>query len=784
MSGLRGFFISGADTDAGKTTLTAALLRAFLLHGSKALAIKPVQTGVLGDDDPECDTCRYAMAVADVTAERCWQTLRHFPLPASPHLAAAAEGASLQVQDVAAAVRKAACGHSPVLVEGAGGLLVPLNWHAASATMGQAQACTDFGGETMLDLAQHLGLPVIIAAADKLGVINHVLLSIAALRACAVPVAGIVLVRTAPEPQQEHARLVQQENSRVLTDVAPLAVLPYEPALAAQGSVPLGNAAVWQRMAQVLQPFVEKLLTQLALAPAGTTKPAALAHSGLPQACAEPFSSTAAAFSCTMPAGTAYGSAHTPSFRGGKPSATVGADLVPPHVVPARTQHSAPQGAVPHAARLPELSPQALLDFDQKHLWHPYTSAIQPLPVYEVLSAQGNRLRLRDGRELIDGMSSWWCALHGYGHPRLVQALQQQAASMPHVMFGGITHRPAVDLARVLLPLLPRGLERIFYADSGSVAVEVALKMALQYWQAQGHSKRTKVLVPRGGYHGDTVGAMSVCDPINGMHSLFTGLLPQQIFIERPSCRFDQPFDPASVAAVEQAFAQHGSELAAFIVEPVVQGAGGMYFYHPEYLRRVAALCRRYDVLLILDEIATGFGRTGTMFAAEWADIQPDILCGGKALTGGTMTFSFAACTQRVAEGICAGGNVFMHGPTFMANPLACAVALASLTALLDSNWQAAVAGIEAGLQQGLAPCRALHGVKDVRVLGAIGVVELEQPVDMAALQAFFVQRGVWIRPFGRLVYVMPPYISPPQDIACLCAAVVEAIAGKHYRAV
>lgn len=696
MSVLRGFFISGADTDAGKTTVTATLLRALLVRGYDAVAIKPVQTGVQGVDDPLCDTRRYAAAVADVTPRVCWQTLRHFPLPASPHLAAAAVGQGLQVQEVAAAVNNAAAGHSAVLVEGAGGLFVPFNWRDAPANAGQ-QGITAFGGETMLDLAHTLGLPVVIAAADKLGVINHVLLSVAALRARAVPVAGIVLVRTAPEPQQKDARLVQEENSRVLRSVAPLAVLPYEPELAAQGTVPLGSPALWQRMEQAIQPFIKSIMAQA-------------------------------------------------------------------------------EGQNAGAAPLPALSPHELLAFDQKHLWHPYTSATQPLPVYEVVSAQGNRLRLRDGRELIDGMSSWWCALHGYAHPRLVQALQQQAAVLPHVMFGGITHAPAVDLARLLLPLLPRGLERIFYADSGSVAVEVALKMALQYWQAQGHKQRCKVLVPRGGYHGDTVGAMSVCDPVNGMHCLFTGILPQQIFIERPACRFDQAFDEAAVKVLEQAFAQHGDELAAFIIEPVVQGAGGMHFYHPEYLRRVAALCRRYDVLLIFDEIATGFGRTGKMFAAEWAGISPDILCGGKALTGGSMTFSFTACTQRVAEGICAEGNVFMHGPTFMANPLACAVAKASLATLLDSDWQAAVAGIEAGLQQGLAPCRGIAGVRDVRVLGAIGVVELEQPVDMARWQAFFVNKGVWIRPFGRLVYIMPPYITPPQDVACLCSAIHEAL--------
>ena len=447
-------------------------------------------------------------------------------------------------------------------------------------------------------------------------------------------------------------------------------------------------------------------------------------------------------------------------------------------VTPASTETLLPDGGgrFPDVAGTSPDSAEDLLAFDREHLWHPYTSAVRPLPVYEVTRAKGNRLFLRDGRALIDGMSSWWCALHGYGHPRLVRALQEQAARMAHVMFGGITHAPAVELARVILPLLPQGLSRIFYADSGSVAVEVALKMAVQFWHAQGKTKRSVVLAPRGGYHGDTVGAMSVCDPVNGMHTLFTGILPQQVFMERPACRFDAPFDETAMRPVQEAFARHGQTLAAVILEPVVQGAGGMWFYHPEYLRRLAALCRQHDVLLIFDEIATGFGRTGKMFAAEWAGVSPDILCMGKGLTGGSMTFSAVACTERVARGICAEGHVFMHGPTFMGNPLACAVAKASVETLLDMDWRGAVAGLERAMRDGLDACRALPQVADVRVLGAIGVVELHHAVDMEALQAYFVAQGVWIRPFGRLIYLMPPFMSPVEDVRLLCAVVRQAL--------
>lgn len=426
--------------------------------------------------------------------------------------------------------------------------------------------------------------------------------------------------------------------------------------------------------------------------------------------------------------------------------------------------------------RTPAAGPEALIRRDRKVLWHPYTSSVNPLPVFVAERSHHNRLVLRGGQELIDGMSSWWAAIHGYNHPRLLEALRAQAGRMPHVMFGGLTHAPAVELAERLLEMLPRGLARVFPADSGSVSVEVAMKMALQYQQGTGQTRRTRFLTPRGGYHGDTTGAMSVCDPVNGMHGLFARLLPQQLFMERPACRFDQPFDPASLDDARRMLAQHGHEVAAIILEPVVQGAGGMWLYHPDYLRELARLCREAGALLIFDEIATGFGRTGRLFAAEWAGVTPDILCCGKALTGGVLTLAATVCTEEVAGGICRDGQVFMHGPTFMGNPLACNVALASLRLLEEEGWRERVAALEDGLRRGLAPCRNLPGVADVRVLGGIGVVETVDPVPVARLQAFFVERGVWIRPFARLIYLMPPYVTPEADVAQLCEAVCEAL--------
>ncbi|WP_163832629.1 adenosylmethionine--8-amino-7-oxononanoate transaminase [Spartinivicinus ruber] len=414
------------------------------------------------------------------------------------------------------------------------------------------------------------------------------------------------------------------------------------------------------------------------------------------------------------------------------------------------------------------------LDFDRQHIWHPYTSMTNCYEMYPVTRADGVRLTLADGRQLIDGMASWWSAIHGYNHPVLNHALQQQLEKMAHVMFGGITHQPAIQLAKQLIDMTPEPLQQVFFADSGSVSVEVAIKMAIQYWVAAGQPKKKRLLTVKKGYHGDTFAPMSVCDP-EGMHEHFAGMLLDNYFVEAPQCGFHENWQEDYIAEFKATLEQHHQAIAAVILEPIVQNAGGMRFYSPAYLKRVRELCDEYQVLLILDEIATGFGRSGKLFACEYADTSPDIMCVGKALTGGYMTLAATLCTQQVAHTISSHG-VLMHGPTFMANPLACSVASASLQLLQLGHWQAQVVQLAATMEASLAPCRAFANVVDVRVLGAIGVVELAQPVDMKVIQPLFVEAGVWVRPFGKLVYIMPPYIMEQEDCQLLCKAIYQVV--------
>ncbi|EGQ8604564.1 adenosylmethionine--8-amino-7-oxononanoate transaminase [Vibrio parahaemolyticus] len=419
------------------------------------------------------------------------------------------------------------------------------------------------------------------------------------------------------------------------------------------------------------------------------------------------------------------------------------------------------------------------LAFDRHHIWHPYTSTLTPLTCYPVASANGVHIKLEDGTELVDGMSSWWSTIHGYNHPHLNQAAHQQIDQVSHVMFGGITHQPAISLCKKLLSLTPNNLEHVFLADSGSVAVEVSLKMALQYWHAKGE-RRPKFLTLRHGYHGDTFAAMSVTDPDNSMHSLYKGFLPEHIFAESPTCGYWDEWKPEDLTDFEDKIDSHHQELAAVILEPIVQGAGGMRIYHPEFLKGVRRLCDKYDLLLIADEIATGFGRTGKLFACEHADVQPDILCVGKALTGGYMTLSATLASKHVADTVCGGdAGCFMHGPTFMGNPLACAVATASLELIEQGDWQQQTQQIEMLFSELLPKLEEYDLVKNTRWLGAIGVVETHRPVNMETIQALFVEHGVWIRPFGKLIYMMPPFISKPEDIEKLINAIDAALQRK-----
>lgn len=675
--------VAGTDTDAGKTFITAALAKAAMDTGKTVLIIKPVQTGCTANTDggmhvPDIAVCREAAPGAVTRA------MEIFEPACSPHLAAREAGRKLTVRTLAEAVRGAikASEADCVIIEGAGGLFTPLNEE-----------------ETLIDLFVYLGFPVLLVVGNKLGAVNHALLSVEACVSKGVRLTGFVTTEPslATGEAEEHIR---DDNAKIIAKLGNIPCLASIGYLAGMNGNTAMRAAAWEEAAKAVSPVLAALTDD-----------------------------------------KEDGNADGKNDEG-----------------------------------------EALLAFDRAHIWHPYTSALAPLHAWQAVQTRGMRITLQDGRELVDGMASWWCAIHGYNHPALIKAVHSQAGRMPHVMFGGITHEPAVALARRLLSLAPEALEHVFFADSGSVSVEVALKMALQYQIAAGKTAKKKILAVRGGYHGDTLGAMSVCDPENGMHHLFAGSLPARLFAPRPTCRFDEPYDPASFASFETELAENADTVAAVILEPVVQGAGGMWFYHPAFLRDVKAACQRHGVLLILDEVATGFGRTGKMFACEYAEIEPDIMCVGKGLTGGVMSLAATLATVEVAKGISRRGGVLMHGPTFMGNPLACAVAEKSLSLLADGIWVEDVARIEAKLQEGLLPCKNLPGVKDARVLGAIGVLEMEGNVNTEKLQQYFVREGVWIRPFARLIYVMPPYIASNEDVELLTRAMRGSVSEGLWR--
>ena len=717
----------------------------------------------------------------------------------SPHLAARLAGRPLTVSGLREKLERKAPDGTFLLIEGAGGIYVPLN-----------------DRETMLDFMREIDFPVLLVVGNKLGCINHALLSLDVLQSHGLRVYGMILNRPIPEtvcdpgsgpnPDVGNERRLLRDNAETLArmgrerGVPVLAEIPYQTGFATNAE------NTWSSLAALVGPAVEALRPLFADCLSNGTRPGNDASYSASPSSSREYVQTSLSPSFSHECGQ---TGAVPTTTDSAEPSSYGCGQIPPASSCSNRESSrvaSPpveslgkgEGGVggegqpfsrrvslsPHIPSSP-LSPSSLLAFDRKHLWHPYTSALNPLPVREAVGTSGVRIRLRDGRELVDGMSSWWCAIHGYGHPVLMHAVRRQSAKMAHVMFGGLTHEPAVELGKRLLPLLPDNLKHIFYADTGSVSVEVALKMAVQYWASKGRPGKTRFLTPKGGYHGDTQGAMSVCDPVNGMHTLFTGILPKHLFVDRPSCRFDSPFDPDSLRPMRDAIERHADGLAAVILEPIVQGAGGMWFYHPDYLSGLRKLCDEHELLLIVDEIATGFGRTGKMFASEWAGLKPDILCLGKALTGGTMTLAATVASEAVAQGLEEarpeqGGGVFMHGPTFMGNPLACAVGCASLDLLNASPWAERVEGIRRGLEEGLSPCREFRGVRDVRTLGAIGVVEVDKPVDMASLQDFFVERGVWVRPFNRNVYLMPPYCIEPEDLRRLTDAIVDAVRGAY----
>lgn len=690
---MKSFFITGTNTDIGKTFITTALLRSFLKFTSSAVAIKPIQSGT--DESGLKDFEIYKNAGESENLAPLYM----LKFPASPHFAARLESVQIILEDVKNYCEKIICKHEMTLIEGAGGIYVPINER-----------------ENMLDLILALNLGVILVCKNELGALNNTILSIKALENAGAKIDLIVL------------------NFTDLNDKIHVSNLDY-------------LRANFPYKIIVLPKFDDKNLDEIAL---NFDEFAQESLSNLDEISA--------------------------SANSLPPSAQTNLITNEQDQILDESHNKTRSNLTPCQVQIS--SEQIDLNFDKKHLFHPYTSITKPLKTYAVTGAKGSYIFTQDGA-LIDGMSSWWCECLGYGREELKAAAHAQIDTFSHVMFGGLTHAPAINLGKKLLSLLPSQLDVIFYADSGSVGVEVAIKMALQYQQNRAPHKN-KIATFKGGYHGDTFGAMSVCDPINGMHSLFRGVLAKQIFMPRPKIPYGAKFSDKATKKMEKIIMKNRDKIAAIIVEPLVQGAGGMWFYHENYLKFLRKICDKIGALLIFDEIATGFGRTGAMFACEKAGVVPDIITLGKALTGGMLSFATTICSRRVAEGVCENG-VFMHGPTFMANPLACAVALESITQIERLNVREKVGLCEQILRENLAFCANLDGVVDVRVMGAIGVVEMARDVDVERIQAFFIKRGVWIRPFGKNIYIMPHFTASRDEIIALCEAIREAILAGEY---
>lgn len=648
----KAYFVCGTDTDVGKTTVCAGLLR----NMPDVHMIKAIQTG-----EGLIDQGVYTKAFQSVKAK----TLFHLSFAASPHLAAQREKRMLNYEEVKRQVKKEVDANALTIVEGSGGIMTPIT-----------------PTKSFCDLMTDLAYPVVLVVKNMLGAINHALLTVNMLRQRGIPVYGFIF--TTPEKiKTEDERVILEDNINIIVSITKVPVIADIPFIPDLGK----NPESWS----VLSSYLKEAATS----------------------------------------------------------------LLQPLTLDTKTE---------------------LIAFDQQHVWHPYEQAQSALPKPLVTKAKGTKMTLSNGQVVTDGISSWWTAIHGYSHPELVAAVQSQSVQMSHIMFGGLTHEPAIRLTQKLLSIVPPELAHVFYADSGSVAIEIAMKMARQYWRGKQQPAKTKFISFKGGYHGDTAGAMSIGDPDGVIHGQEDNASQKNIFAARPVSAFGASFDASSVVALRELVMLHHHECAAMVIEPIVQAAGGMWFYHPDYLKTLRQLCDEFNLLLIVDEIAVGFGRTGKLFASEWAGITPDIMCIGKGLTGGMLTLSATLTTEKVAEGIAESGQPFMHGPTYMGNALACHVACTSIDLLLKNNWQNQVKRIEKQLWEGLLACKFFNVVKDIRVLGAIGVVELSQPVNAKRLQQYFIEQGVWIRPFGQMIYLMPSYIATDEDIALLSKAIFKAI--------